>query len=104
MAEPLFHITSRDEWEAAQAAGEYLPTAFAVEGFIHCSYERQVEATGRRHFAGRTGLVLLEIDRSAVPSRIVDENLSGGADLFPHIYGPLPVAAVVSVREFQPAL
>lgn len=103
MAETIFHITTRAEWEAAVPAGEYLPAAFAAEGFIHCSYGRQVEATARRHFAGRTGLVVLEIDRAAVPSPIVDENLSGGAELFPHIYGPLPAGAVVTVRDFQPA-
>lgn len=100
--ERLFHITGRDEWAAAQAAGEYLPAAFAREGFIHCSYERQVEKSARKHFAGRTDLVLLEIDRTAVPSRIVDENLSGGSDLFPHIYGPLPVSAVHTVFDYPP--
>jgi mannose-6-phosphate isomerase-like protein (cupin superfamily) len=43
--------------------------------------------------------VLLEIDRSKVPRKVVDENLDGGSDLFPHIYGPLPLDAVVTVHD-----
>ena len=98
----LFHITTRDEFEAARASGEdYRPAAFAREGFIHCSYGHQVEATAARHFAGRTGLVLLEIDREALACAVVDENLSGGAELFPHLYGPLPIAAVTAVQPFS---
>jgi uncharacterized protein (DUF952 family) len=102
--ERLFHITSQKEWDAAVPAGEYRPAAFADEGFIHCSYGRQVEATAARHFAGRTGLVLLEIERDALRSPVVDENLSGGVDLFPHIYGPLPVGAVIAIYPFTGSL
>lgn len=98
----LFHITTRDEFEAARARGQaYRPAAYGREGFIHCSYGHQVEATAARHFAGRTGLVLLEIDREALSCPIVDENLSGGAELFPHVYGPLPIAAVTAVHPFS---
>jgi uncharacterized protein (DUF952 family) len=97
----LFHITTRTEIEAARTAGEYRPANFGREGFIHCSYARQVEATAARHFAGRTGLVLLEIDREALTCEILDENLSGGEELFPHVYGPLPLAAVIRVYPFS---
>jgi uncharacterized protein (DUF952 family) len=98
-ADAIFHITSRAEWEAAMPTGEYRPAAFAREGFIHCSYDQQVDATLHRHFSGRSGLVVLEIDRGRLPSPVVDENLSGGAELFPHVYGPLPISAVVGVRD-----
>jgi uncharacterized protein (DUF952 family) len=100
-ADRLFHITTRAEFEAARTAGEYRSVDFAREGFIHCSYGRQVEATAARHFAGRQGLVLLEIDRAALSCEIVDENLSGGGELFPHLYGPLPLAAVIEVYPFS---
>jgi uncharacterized protein (DUF952 family) len=97
----LFHITTRAEIDAARTAGEYRPGGFAREGFIHCSYGPQVEATAARHFAGLTGLVLLEIDREALLCGVVDENLSGGDELFPHVYGPLPLAAVIAVHPFS---
>jgi uncharacterized protein (DUF952 family) len=97
----LFHITTREEATAARRGGTYTPEAFAREGFIHCSYAQQVVATADRLFGGRRDLVLLEIDRDAVPSRIVDENLEGGHEAYPHIYGPLPMAAVRAVHDFR---
>jgi uncharacterized protein (DUF952 family) len=98
----LFHITTRHEFEAARASGEdYRPAPYAREGFIHCSYGHQVEGTAARHFVGRTDLVLLEIDRAALTCAVVDENLSGGAELFPHVYGPLPIAAVTAIYPFS---
>jgi len=100
-SDPLFHITSGEELRDARAAGVYRPAAFAREGFIHCSYRRQVVPVANRLFRGRQGLVLLEIDPAQVPSPIVDENLEGGAELFPHIYGPLPLTAVVRVHTFR---
>jgi uncharacterized protein (DUF952 family) len=96
----LFHITSEEELRTARIEGVYRPAAFAREGFIHCSYRRQVAPVANRLFRGRQGLVLLEIDPARVSSPIVDENLEGGTELFPHIYGPLPLAAVARVHAF----
>jgi phosphinothricin acetyltransferase len=96
----LLHITTAGEAHAAAEAGSYTPQAFAVEGFIHCSYPRQVRAVANRRFAGQSDLVLFEIDRARVPHTIVDENLEGGQELFPHVYGRLPMDAVVRVHPF----
>jgi uncharacterized protein (DUF952 family) len=98
MAARLFHITTAAEAEQARRAGEYQPAAFAREGFIHCSYGRQVMATANRIFRGRADLVLLEIEPSRLACPVVDENLEGGTELYPHIYGPLPFAAVIAVH------
>ena len=94
----LFHITTADE--ARQAGSLYAPQAFDAEGFIHCSYLRQVCSVANRRFSGRTNLVLLEIDRGRLSIPVVDENLEGGAELFPHVYGRLPMAAVTRIHEF----
>jgi uncharacterized protein (DUF952 family) len=96
----LYHITSEVEARNAAQTGEYTPAAFAREGFIHCSYAHQVLATVERIFRGRTDLVLLEIDPALLTCRVVDENLEGGGQLFPHIYGRLPMSAVVKVHPF----
>jgi uncharacterized protein (DUF952 family) len=97
----IFHITTRDEADRARAAGEYEPAAFAHEGFIHCSYRHQVTGVANRLFRGRTGLVLFEIDPAKLACRVVDENLEGGTELYPHIYGRLPMSAVVAVHPFD---
>ena len=94
----LYHITSEREAREAAQTGKYTPAAFEREGFIHCSYAHQVLATLNRIFRGRTDLVVLEIDPELLGCKVVDENLEGGAELFPHIYGRLPMSAVVNVH------
>ena len=96
----LFHITSERELRLAETEGEYRPAAFAREGFIHCSYASQVEGVANRIFRGVSGLVLLEIDSSRLTAPVVDENLEGGIEQFPHIYGALPLSAVVRTHAF----
>lgn len=97
---PIFHITSAAEAEQAKVSGEYAPAAFDVDGFIHCSYADQVTRVANFKYRGGRDLVLLEIDCSAVPHEVIDENLDGGTELFPHIYGRLPMSAVVRIHKF----
>jgi uncharacterized protein (DUF952 family) len=96
----LFHITSAEEARDAARAGIYAPGTFEAEGFIHCSYARQVCEVANRIFSGRSDLVLLEIDRTKLTCEVIDENLEGGAQMFPHIYGRLAVDAVVRIHRF----
>ena len=96
----LFHITSAGEASDAARSGTYAPKAFDAEGFIHCSYPQQVCAVANRLFSGRSDLVLLEIDRARLSCDVVDENLEGGPERFPHIYGRLPVSAILRVHRF----
>jgi uncharacterized protein (DUF952 family) len=96
----IFHITSAEEAGDAVRVGIYAPGAFEADGFIHCSYPQQVCDVANRLFRGRSDLVLLEIDRTKVTCEVVDENLEVGAQLFPHIYGRLPVGAVVKIHRF----
>lgn len=96
----LYHITSDSEWRQALTTGEYRPAAFAREQFIHCSYAAQVSGVANRLFRNVAALLLLEIDRASLSCPVVDENLEGGTQLFPHVYGPLPVSAVRAVHPF----
>lgn len=98
---PLFHIVRADLFDAARAAGEYLPEGYERDGFIHCSYREQVVGVANHLYRGQEGLVLLEIRREALESEVIDENLEGGETLFPHIYGPLPTSAVAAIHELQ---
>ncbi len=98
----LYHITSKLEWEAAQKTGQYLPLAYAQDGFIHTSFKEQVLQTASRFYAGQNGLVLLKIESEATHVEVKVENLEDGAELFPHIYSPLPVTAVLAAAPFEP--
>lgn len=96
----LYHITSLSEWNNAQAEGEYLPQGFAEEGFIHCSYSHQILTVAHRFYKGQNGLVILVIESSTMNSSLVEENLEGGTELYPHLYSPLPINSVVKAVAF----
>lgn len=89
----LFHITSRAEWDRAQAAGEYRPASLATEGFIHLSGDRQWLAVANRFYRGQPDLVLLSIGRDRLTAPLRYDHVDGQA--FPHLYGPLNLDAVV---------
>jgi uncharacterized protein (DUF952 family) len=95
----IFHITSRTKAAEAVRAGVYVPDGFDADGFVHCSYARQVTSVADARFHGRSDLVLLEIDREAVSCEVRDENLEGGVELFPHVYGRIPMSAVVRIHQ-----
>ncbi len=100
MTGPIHHIALLDEWVAATTAGEYRRStrerSLDEEGFIHCSTPDQWEATYERFYVDcDEPLVLLTIDPTLVPCDIRVE------DGFPHIYGPLPTAAVTEVESLD---
>lgn len=101
----ILHFCSRADWEEAVAAGEYTADTLASEGFIHCSTADQVHLPANALARGRTDLVLLEIDEARLPEppRWEPGDPADPASMrFPHVYGPIPVAAVVAVRDFRP--
>jgi uncharacterized protein (DUF952 family) len=93
-----FKILTADQWAAFQSAGIFAgaPVDLA-DGYIHLSAADQVQGTLDKHFAGQGGLVLAEVDLAALGDAVRWEVSRGGA-LFPHIYGPLPMAAVIATR------
>src|SRR5688572_3180421 len=106
--ERIYHLATRGDWLDATKAGvsyqrSTLGKSLAEEGFIHCSYASQLQTVADAVFRGRDDVVLLTIDPSRVPAEIRVENLDGGTELFPHIYGPLPVDAVLQ-RQAVPLL
>lgn len=104
----IFHITSRKDWEAAQAKGEYIAESLKTEGFIHCSTISQVVPVAGLYYKGQNGLILLMIEPALLSSDLKWEAPSGGTpppgvpagDPFPHIYGPINLDAVVKVFDF----
>ena len=100
----IVHIALPDDWRAAQASGEYTVStrgvSLAEEGFIHCSFEHQLERTANAYYGDLDQLVLLTIDPSRVESPIVVEPPAPGvADEFPHVYGPIPLRRWSSPRH-----
>ncbi|MBI9045248.1 MAG: DUF952 domain-containing protein [Anaerolineaceae bacterium] len=93
----IFHITYKKDWENALQTGQYTADSLNEEGFIHCSTIEQVAGSANNYFVGQKELIVLQIDPIKVNAKIKYENLIGGKDLFPHIYGILDVNAVKKI-------
>ena len=96
-SEYIYHVTSLKEWEQAKINGEYKPGGYEVEGFIHCSIEKQVAGVLDRFYQGQTGLVKLKIEKAKVSRPVLFELAADLDELFTHIYGPLNLDSVVEV-------
>ena len=94
----ILHICLRSEWEKALPTGEYLGEDFTKDGFIHCSAKEQIGGVSQRVPEG--DFVVLEIDANKVVPEIKYEPSSSG-ELYPHIYGPLNIDAVIKIDDFQ---
>jgi uncharacterized protein (DUF952 family) len=92
----IYKILLPAEWDAFEAAGQFDGSAFDRDsGFIHLSARDQVAETARRVFANESALVIVAIEDSVVAESLRWEATPDRAR-FPHLYGTLPRAAVVS--------
>jgi uncharacterized protein (DUF952 family) len=101
----LVHLCSKDEWQCAQTLGEHRPGSLSTMGLVHLSTPEQVHLPANRLYAGRTDLVLLRIDAARLSSPVRWEPGVPADPVgmeFPHLYGPLPVAAVINVTSYLP--
>jgi len=102
----IYHITTADAWAEAQASGQVVAESLAIEGFIHCSRQAQLLGVANRFFPDVDGLLVLGIDEAGVLPWLVNEGPTGtgdpfAADVFPHIYGPIPTEAVKVVAPLS---
>jgi len=104
----ILHLLSRDSWVAAQAHGQLIAQSVATEGFAHCSTEHQIVDVANKYYSGANNMVLLNIDPARLTSKLIFEppaHLDGSPALphepmFPHIYGPINLDAVIEVIDF----
>ncbi|MEO8356417.1 MAG: DUF952 domain-containing protein [Chloroflexota bacterium] len=105
----IYHITVRPAWNEALERGNYRAESLETEGFIHCSTDSQVLPVAEKFYKGQSGLLLLVIEPSLLASELKWEPPSGGTpppgvsdgDLFPHVYGPINLDAVVRVVDLE---
>lgn len=101
--EMLYHVAKAEDWAMAQEMKRYEPTSLQQEGFIHTSSQGQLNRMKQSGvFSQDQSWVLLVIDPIKVHSEIRYEpghDLPGSKsmthELFPHIYGPLNLDAVM---------
>ncbi len=95
MADPIYKVMTEAAFEASWSQGHFTGSADDLrDGFIHFSAAHQLEATLAKYFAGQEDLVLLAVDPDRLSPALTWEPSRGGA-LFPHLYAPLDLAAVL---------
>jgi uncharacterized protein (DUF952 family) len=94
----LYHLATAQEWASYELGSQISPASLTAEGFVHCSWGRQVAGTVRRHFAGVDGILALRLEPAALGDvALVEEDTTGSGQRFPHAYGPIPRLAVIDV-------
>jgi uncharacterized protein (DUF952 family) len=95
----IFHIVDRATWAAAVATGEYVPAAFAQDGFVHFSFADQVAGVANARYRDQAELIVVEFDVD--PSDVVVEDSYGSGVEFPHIYRPIRTADAIAQHELH---
>ena len=101
----LVHLCGIEEWSRARSRGGIRPDASGGAEYIHLSTPEQVHLPANRLYRGRDDLVLLHIDPALLDSPVRWEPgvaTDPESMLFPHLYGPLPVRAVLRVTAYLP--
>lgn len=103
----IYHLALAGDWASARATGEYRISTRGLSleqvGFIHASYAHQIAATYQRFYADAGPLKLLMIDPqrlAALGLPLRAEAAPDSGELFPHIYGALPVEVVLQVEAY----
>lgn len=97
---PIYHLAEPADWAARTDV--YETASLEGEGFIHCSTADQLDWVTREFYGNRTDVIVLEIDPGPLGEALVYEDLYGHGQRFPHVYGPIPVSAVVDSRPLTP--
>jgi uncharacterized protein (DUF952 family) len=88
-----FHLVPAVVWEEQRHGSHYVPESFPTEGFVHCTdgLDHLLVPANAYYRDDPRPYLALEIDLDAVeaPARYDDD-----ARRYPHVYGPVDVAAV----------
>ncbi|WP_016907194.1 DUF952 domain-containing protein [Streptomyces xiaopingdaonensis] len=102
----LLHLTERGIWEAARTAGVYRHStrgsSLEEVGFIHASLPHQLPTVAALLYGSppeRDDLLVLVVDDQGLDVRY--EAAEPGGEEFPHLYGPLPLDAVLRVEPWR---
>lgn len=101
----LVHLCTSQEWLQLRNDGERRPPSLTESGFVHLSTPEQVHLPANRLFAGRADMMVLWLDQDRFTAPVRWEPgvpTDPDSMLFPHLYGPLPLAAVLAAEDYRP--
>ena len=97
----IFHIIEQSTWQETKSGTLYEGDTLSINGFIHCCTFEQIEGVLLKWFKGKRDLVILEIDPEMLTSPIKYESFEGGLEVFPHVYGPINLNAVINENQIN---
>jgi len=96
----IYHICTRESWEAQSENKIYVHDSLEEEDFIHCSESQQVEGVLERYFKDENNLLMLAIESKKLISKLQYDAAPNG-EFFPHIYGPINKDAIVAIKKIK---
>ena len=100
--EQVFHFADPLAWQQALLSGSYAPQGLAAEGFIHAATSAQIAGVVDRHLRGHGPRVRLTLNCAALAEILQWEWSNASGDLYPHVFGPIPLTAVIASTPFDP--
>jgi uncharacterized protein (DUF952 family) len=101
----IYHLTEPDRWKQSLTEGAHTGSTRGVEleqeGFIHCSTAEQWPRVAFWFYSDVEALLLLHVDETKLEAPLVYEQVGDAPEPFPHVYGPIPIAAVVAVERLR---
>jgi len=94
----IYHVVLPEKWAEVADKSFYAADSLAAEGFIHCSFAEQLDGVLERYYSGVRRVTILEIDPGKLMAIVVEEQ-STNNEIYPHIFGPINIDAVVGVEE-----
>jgi uncharacterized protein (DUF952 family) len=96
-----YKVLTAEQMAQLEAEGTFAGAPVDVaDGYIHLSTADQLDETVSKHFAGQDNLHIAAVDLDALEDAVRWEPSRGGA-LFPHVYGALPLSAVVAYSPLE---
>ena len=96
----IYKLILSAEWQTARKEGIYEGSALdQADGYMHCSTHDQIQGTLDKFFTGQTDVILLSIDTDKIKQHLKWEKSPRSGRIFPHIYGPLPINAVIKQEK-----
>lgn len=99
----IYHLVWRSEWPSLYSTGEYRAASLETEGFIHCTKEpEKLVEVANLFFPLRSDdeLLAVTLDSAKIRAPVKYED-PGCGHLFPHVYGPLNLDAVVTTAPLE---
>jgi len=101
----IYHLTEPARWKQSLSEGVHTGSTrgveLAQEGFIHCSTAAQWPGVVERFYGDAEALLLLHVDEAKLDVPLIYEQLGDAPEPFPHVYGPIPLIAVVAVEHLR---